>query len=68
MLKITDWHVFSDLGGLCPLGTDAKTCPFSGAPTISPNEVGFVLDLELLNSDTVFSLCSSFIMEYAKFH
>ncbi|KAF8609047.1 Di-copper centre-containing protein [Ceratobasidium sp. AG-I] len=32
-----------DLGGLCPAGTPAAACPFSGAPTISPNEPMFFL-------------------------
>lgn len=32
-----------DLGGLCPAGSDVTNCPFSGAPTISPNEPMFFL-------------------------
>lgn len=32
-----------DLGGLCPAGATTAECPFSGAPTISPNEPMFFL-------------------------
>ncbi|CAE6436017.1 unnamed protein product [Rhizoctonia solani] len=32
-----------DLGGLCPANATPAECPFSGAPTISPNEPMFFL-------------------------
>ena len=62
-----DLRAISDLGGLCPAGSTATSCPFSGAPTISPNEVSFYAISRLLSIDNISSQCSSFITEYDEF-